>query len=155
MNKGTKKPCMHRAFSFFGIALGWFSRIDEKKHDWSASVSASNKQGVSKKTAFYTQVEAQALTKKETENVSHYALKFKQLVGKGWCNESAGNNNIKCSEIFTPEFLKKLKKISHTRLANHTTNFMEPTSPFHTLGKLVDAQVITDEKIVLLIYHWN
>ena len=39
-----------------------------------------------------------------------------------------------------------MKMFSHTRLAKHTSNYMEPSNPFHTLGQPVDAEVITDEK---------
>ena len=56
------------------------------KNDWSAFVSSFKKQFSSQKTAYYAQVEAQASTRNETENVGHYAPKVQEVVEKGWFN---------------------------------------------------------------------
>ena len=56
----------------------------------------------------YARVEAQALRKKNTEGVRHYALKFQQLIEKGSFNEHAANVNLKCNEIFTQVLAKKV-----------------------------------------------
>ena len=42
------------------------------------------KQFSSQKNAYYAQVEALNLTKKDKETVRHFALKVQQLVEKGW-----------------------------------------------------------------------
>ena len=47
----------------------------------------SKKKISSQKNAYYAQVEALNLTKKDNETVRHFALKVQQLVDKGWCNE--------------------------------------------------------------------
>ena len=53
------------------------------------------------KNAYYAQVEAPTLAKKDIEIVRPFALKAKQLVEKAWCNENASTINLKCNEIFT------------------------------------------------------
>ena len=50
---------------------------------------------------------------------------------------------------------KKLKFFAHKGEVKPSSTIMEPSIPFHTLVKLIDAEVITIEKIVLLIYHWK
>ena len=130
-----------------GVALGWFLRLHESyKNDWSTLVSAFKKQFSSQKTAYYAQVEAQALMKKDTQSVRHYAMKVQQLVEKGWYNESAATINLKCNEIFTRGSPKKLNDFAHKRQVEHTSTVLEPSIPFHTLVKLVDVEDITNEK---------
>ena len=74
--------------SLTGTALSWYIRLnDTYKHDWHAFVQAFKKQFSSQKNAYYAQVEALNLTKKDNETVRHFALKVQQLVEKGWCNE--------------------------------------------------------------------
>ena len=147
-NQWHKRKMAYIQCSLSGIALSWFLRLHESyKNDWSAFVSAFKKQFSSQKTAYYAQVEAQALTKKDTENVRHYALKVQQLVEKGWYNESAATINLKCNEIFTRGLPKKLKDFAHKRQVKHTSTVLEPSILFHTLVKLVDAEDITNEKI--------
>ena len=73
--------------SLTGTALSWYTRLnDTYKHDWHAFVQAFKKQFSSQKNAYYAQVEALNLTKKDNETVRHFALKVQQLVEKGWCN---------------------------------------------------------------------
>ena len=59
------------------------------------------KQFSSQKTAYYAQVEAMSLMKKDNETVRHFALRVQQLVKTGWCNENAATINLKNNEIFT------------------------------------------------------
>ena len=54
------------------------------------------------KTACYAQV----LMKKETGKVVQYALKFQQIVEKGYFNRRAATINLICNEIFTGRLLK-------------------------------------------------
>ena len=62
-------------------------RLQEShKNDWAASVYAFKKTFF-KKTARCAQIEAQALTK--TNKLKKYALKVKQVIEQGSCNESA------------------------------------------------------------------
>ena len=96
--------------SLTGTALSWYIRLsDTYKHDWHAFVQALKKQFSSQKNAYYAQVEALNLTKKDNETVRHFALKVQQLVEKGWCNENASTINLKCNEIFTKGLPKTLK----------------------------------------------
>ena len=76
--------------SLTGTALSWYIRLnDTYEQDWHAFVQAFKKQFSSQKNAYYAQVEALNLSKKDNETVRHFALKVQQLVEKGWCNENA------------------------------------------------------------------
>ena len=105
------------------------------------------KQFSSQKTAYYAQVEAMSLMKKDNETVRHFALRVKQLVKKGWCNENAATINLKNNEIFTKGLPKKLKDFAHKRQVKHVSTLLEPSIPFHTLVRHVDSEDIADEKI--------
>ena len=90
-----------------GTASGWFSRLHESyKKDWSSSVTAFEKHFFSQETAYYSQVEAYALTKKETESVRQYAFKVQQLVEKCCYNEYAETTNLRCIESSTQRLPK-------------------------------------------------
>ena len=57
--------------SLTGTALSWYIRLnDTYKHDWHAFVQAFKKQFFSQKNAYYAQVEALNLTKKDNETTS-------------------------------------------------------------------------------------
>ena len=101
----------------------------------------------SQNNANYAQVEALSLIKKDNEAVRHFALRVQQLVEKGWCNENASTINLKCNEIFTKGLPKNLKDFANKRLVKHTSTILEPSIPFHTLVKLVDAEDIASDKI--------
>ena len=134
--------------SLTGTALSWYIRLnDTYKHEWHAFVQAFKKQFSSQKNAYYAQVEALNLTKKDNETVRHFALKVQQLVEKGWCNENASTINLKCNEIFTKRLPKNLKDFANKRQVKHTSTVLEPSIPFHTLVKLVDAEDIANDKI--------
>ena len=141
--------------SLTGTALSWYIRLnDTYKHDWHAFVQAFKKQFSSQKNAYYVQVEALNITKKDNETVRHFALKIHQLVEKGWCNEihyeiqvGASTINLKCNEIFTKGLPKNLKDFANKRQVEHTSTILEPSIPFHTLVKLVDAEDIANDKI--------
>ena len=127
--------------SLTGTALSWYIRLnDTYKQDWHAFVQAFKKQFSSQKTAYYAQVEALNLSKKDNETERHFALKVQQLVEKGWCNE-------KCREIFTKGLPKNLKDFANKRQVKHTSTVLEPSIPFDTLKKLVDAEDIANDKI--------
>ena len=129
-------------------AFSWYIRLnDTYKHDWHAFVQAFKKQFSSQKNAYYAQVEALNLTKKDNETVRHFALKVQQLVEKGWCNENASTINLKCNEIFTKGLPKNLKDFANERQVKHTSTVLEPSIPFHTLVKLVDAEDIANDEI--------
>ena len=134
--------------SLTGTALSWYIRSnDTYKHDWHAFVQAFKKQFSSQKNAYYAQVEALNLSKMDNETVRHFALKVQQLVEKGWCNENASTINLKCDEIFTKGLPKNLKDFANKRQVKHTSTVLEPSIPFHTLVKLVDAEDIANDKI--------
>ena len=98
------------------------------------------KQFSSQKNAYYAQVEALNLTKKDIETVRHFPLKVQQLIEKGWCNENASTINLKCNESFTRGLPKNLKDFANKRQVKHTSTVLETSIPFHTLVKLVDAE---------------
>ena len=134
--------------SLTGTALSWYIRLnDTYKHDWHAFVQAFKKQFSSQKNAYFAQVEALNLTKRDNETVRHFALKVQQLVEKGWCNENASTISLKCNEIFTKGLPKNLKDFANKRPVKHTSTVLEPSIPFHTLVKLVDAEDIANDKI--------
>ena len=128
--------------------LCWYNRLNDTfKQDWHAFVQAFKKQFSSHKNAYYVQVEALSLRKKDNETVRHFALKVQQLVEKGWCTENASTINLKCNEIFTKGFSKNLKDFANKRRGKHTSALLEISIPFHTLVKLVDAEDIANDKI--------
>ena len=131
-----------------GTALSWYIRlIDTYKQDWHAFVQAFKKQFSSQNNAYYAQVEALNLSKKDNETVRHFALKVQQLVEKGWCNENASFINVKCNEISTKGLPKNLKDFANRRQVKHTSTVLEHSIPFQTLVKLVDAEDIANDKI--------
>ena len=105
------------------------------------------KQFSSQKTAYYAQVEAMSLRKKDNETVRHFALRVQQLVKKGWCNESAATINLKNNEFFTKREPEKLKDFAHKRQVKHVSTLREPSIPFHTFVRHVDSEDIANEKI--------
>ena len=87
--------------SLIGTALDWYTNLHiSYKQQWSSFVQLFTKQFSSQKTAYYAQVEAMSLMKKDNETVRHLALRVQQLVKKGWCNESASTINLKNNEYF-------------------------------------------------------
>ena len=134
--------------SLAGTALSWYIRLnDTYKQDWHVFLQAFKKQFPSHKNAYYAQVEALNLSKKDNETVRHFALKVQQLVEKGWCNENASTINLKCNESFTTGLPKNLKDFANKRQVKHTSTVLEPSIPFHTLVKPVDAEDIANDKI--------
>ena len=133
--------------SLTGTALSWYIRLnDTYKHDCHAFVQAFKKQFSSQKNAYYAQVEAPNLAKKDNETVRHFALKIQQLVEKGWCNENASTINLKSNEIVTKGLPKNLRDFANKRQVKHTSTVLEPSIPFHTLVKLVDAEDIANDQ---------
>ena len=136
----------HRSLT--GTALSWYIRLnDTYEQDWHAFVQAFKKQISPQKNAYYAQVEALNLTKKENETVRHLALKVQQLVEEGCCNENASTINSKCNEIFTKGLPENLKDFANKRQVNHTSTVLEPYINFHTLVKLVDTEDTANDKI--------
>ena len=131
-----------------GTALSWYIRLnDTDKRDWHVFVQAFKKYFSSQKNAYYAQVEALNLSIKDNETVRHFALKVQQLVEKGWRNENASTINLKCNELFTKGLPKNLKDFANKRQVKHTSTVFEPSIPFHTLVKLVDAKDIANDEI--------
>ena len=64
-----------------------------------------------------------------------------------WCNENASTINLKCNEVFTKGLPKNIKDFANKRQVKHTSTVLEPSIPFHTLVKLVDAEDIANDKI--------
>ena len=122
--------------SLTGTALSWYIRLnDTYKHDWHAFVQAFKKQFSSQKNAYYAQVEALNLTKKDNETVRHFALKVQQLVEKGWCNENASTINLKCNEIFTKGLPKNLKDFANQKTSKTHFHCSRTFNPFSYISK--------------------
>ena len=108
-----------------GRAFSWYIRLnDTYKNDLHAFVQAFKKQFSSQKNAYYAQVEALNLTKKDNETVRYFALKVQQLVEKGWCNENASTINLKCNEIFTKGLPKNLEDFANKKQVKHTSTVL-------------------------------
>ena len=134
--------------SLTGTALDWYTNLHiSYEQQWNSFVQLFKKQFSSQKTAYYAQVEAMSLMKKDNETVRHFALRVQQLVKKGWCNENAATINLKNNEIFTRGLPKKLKDFAHKRQVKHVSTLLEPSIPFHTLVRHVDSEDIANEKI--------
>ena len=118
------------------------------KKDWSACVPAFT-QLSAELTAHYAQNEAQASTKKKTENIRQYTLRSQQFFEKCWCNEFAATINLKCNEIFTQGLTEKLKDFAHKRQGklNMRTLLSNITITLRIPGKFVDAEDLTNEKV--------
>ena len=124
--------------SLIGTALDWYTNLQiSYKTQWNSFVQLFKKQFSSQKTAYYAQVEATSLMKKDNETVGHFALRVQQLVKKGWCNESASTINLKSNEIFTERLPKKLKDFAHRRQVKQLSTLLEQSIPFHTLVRHV------------------
>ena len=133
--------------SLTGTALSWNIRLnDTYKQGWQVFVQTFKKQFSSQKNAYYAKVEALNLTKKDYETVRHFALKVQQLVEKCLCIENASTINLKCNETFTKRLPKNLKDFANKRQVKHTSTVLEPSIPFQTLIKLVDAKDIANNK---------
>ena len=110
--------------SLTGTALSWYIRLNDfYKQDWHAFVQAFKKQFSSQKNAYFAQVEALNLTKKDNETVRHFALKVQQLVGKGWYSENASTINLKCNEIFQMDFAIFVQNKCQPSLNPYRTRF--------------------------------
>ena len=135
-------------FSLIGTALNWNTSLHiSYKQQWNSFVQFFKKQFSSRKTAYYAQVEAMSLMKKDNETVRHFAHRVQYIVKKGWCNESASTINLKNNEIFTKGLPKKVKDFAHRRQVKHVSTLLEPSIPFHTLVRHVDSEDIANEKI--------
>ena len=111
-----------------GTAFSWYIRLNVTfKQDWHAFVQPFKQQFSSQKNAYYAQVEALNLSKKDNETVRHFALKVQQLAEKGWCNENASTINRKCNEIFTKRLPKNLKDFANKRQVKHISSVLEPS----------------------------
>ena len=140
--------------SLTGTALSRYIRLnDTYKKDWSAFVQASKKQFSFQKNAYYAQVAALTLVKKDNATVRQFVLKVQQLVEKGCSNENASTINSKCNEIFTKCLPKNLKDFANKRQIKHTSTVLEPSIPFHTLVNLVDTEDIANVKIRTHFIH--
>ena len=133
--------------SLVGTALDWYTNLHiAYEQQWNSFVQPFKKQFSSQKTAYYAQVEAMSLMKKDRETVRHFALRVQHLVKKGWCNENASTTNLKNNAIFTKRLPKKLKDFAHKRQVKHVSTLLEPSVPFHTLVRHVDSEDIANEK---------
>ena len=66
--------------SLTGTALSWYIRLKGTyKQDWHAFVQAFKKTILFPKNAYYAQVEALNLSKKDNETVRHFAFRVQQF----------------------------------------------------------------------------
>ena len=54
---------------------------------------------------------------------------------------------MKCTEIFTKRHPENIKDFANKPQVRHTSTVLEPSIPFHTLVKFVDAQDIANDKV--------
>ena len=133
--------------SSIGTALDWYTNLHiSYKQQWNSFVQLFKKQLSSQKTAYFAQVEAMSLMKKDNETVRHFALRVQQLVKKGCCKERASIINLKYNGIFTKGLPKKVKDFAHRGQVKHVSTLLEPSIPFHTLVRHVDTEDIAYEK---------
>ena len=133
--------------SLIGTAPDWYTNLHiSYKQQWNSFVQLFEKQFSSQKTAYYAQVEATSLMKKDNETVRHFAIRVRQLVKKGWCNGNAATINLEINEIFTKRLPKKLKDFAHKRQVKHVSTLLDPSIPFHTLVRHVDSEDIANKK---------
>ena len=93
--------------SLTGTALDWYTILHiSYKQQWNSFVQLFKKQFSSQKTAYYAQVEAMSLMKKDNETVRHFALRVQQLVKKGWCNENAATINLRNMKSLQKDYPK-------------------------------------------------
>ena len=93
--------------SLVGTALDWYTNLHiSYEQQWNSFVQLFKKQLSSQKTAYYAQVEAMSLMKKDNETVRHFALRVLQLVEKGWCNENAATINLEKMKFLQKDYLK-------------------------------------------------
>ena len=89
-----KNPVMYRSWhnrrmayiqcSLIGTALDWYSSLHiSYEQQWNSFLQVFQKQFSSQKTAYYAQIKAMSLMKKDSETVRHFALRVQQLVKKG------------------------------------------------------------------------
>ena len=149
--KYTSWPNRRMAYiqcSLVRTALDWYTNLHiSYEQQWKSFVQLFKKQFSSQKTAYYAQVGAMSLLKKDDETVRHFALRVQQVVKKGWCNENAASINIKIKDFFTKGLPKKLKDFAHKRQVKHVSTKLEPSIPFHTLVLHVDSEDIANEKL--------
>ena len=133
--------------SLTATALTWYIRLsDTYTQDYSAFLQAFKKQFSSQTNAYYAQVEDITFVKKDNETLRHFALKVQPLVETGWCNENVSTINPKCNEILTKELPKNHKDFANRRQVKHTSTFLVPSIPFHTIVKSADAKDIANDK---------
>ena len=66
-------------YSLIGTALDWYTNLQiSYKQQWNSFVQMFKKQFSYQKTAYYAQVEAMSLMKKDNETVRHFALRVQQ-----------------------------------------------------------------------------
>ena len=127
-------------------ALSWYIRLhDTYKQDSHALYKHLKNNFHHKKNAYYGQVEALNLVKKDNDTGRHFALKVQQLIEKSWCNENASTINLKCYEIFIKGLPINLKILLKKTRETHPT-VLEPSIPFHTLVNFVDADDRANDK---------
>ena len=134
--------------SLIGTALDRYTNLHiSYKQQWHSFVQLFKKQFSSQKMAYYAQVEAMSLMKKDKETVRHFALRVQQRVKSGGCIESTSTINLKNNENFTKVLPKKLKDFAHKRQVKYVSTLLEPSTPFHTLVRHVDFEDIANEQI--------
>ena len=98
--------------SLTDTALSWYLRLnDTYEQDWHAFAQAFKYQYSSQKNAYYAQVEALNLTKKENETVRHFALKVQQLLKKAGVMKMPLRWNQNVRKFLRKDFPKTLKTL--------------------------------------------
>ena len=117
--------------SLTGTALSWYIRLnDTYKQDWHAFVQAFKKQFSSQKNAYYAQVEALGLMKKDNETVRHFALRVQQLVKKAGAMGTHQLSTSNATRYLQKDFQKTLRTLQTKDKLNILLLFQNLRYPF-------------------------
>ena len=117
--------------SLTGTALSWYIRLnDTYKQDWHAFVQAFKKQFSSQKNAYYAQVEALGLIKKDNETVRHFALRVQQLVKKAGAMRTHQLSTSNATRYLQKDFQKTLRTLQTKDKLNILLLFQNLRYPF-------------------------
>ena len=124
----------------YGIVLGWFFRVHGISKNGSSASSSFFKKHISSLNFFISRtwwswiLNGKRNWKFKSSRPESWKISWKKLP-----NESAAVFNLICNELSAQRLPEKLKTCDHKWQVKHTTTVMEPSSPFHTVVKLVDA----------------
>ena len=75
--------------------------------------------------------------------------KFNSLLKKAGAMRMHQLSTLNVMKFLQKDFQKNLKDFANKRQVKHTSTVLEPSIPFYTLVKLVDAEDIANDKKIL------